>query len=166
MSQHNKISIELSPHGVKMSIDALNRYKARCHRKIDELMEELAKIGLREATIRFQLGAFNGNEMPNRLEIEKIENGFKIVAEGHDVYFIEFGTGDAAGEHPDEDKSSVPVYPGSWSERHAQEYSTTGEWIYRGYTYHETPAEMPIYHSAREIERNVRKIAREVFSRP
>ena len=138
-----KISFGLSPDAIKDAVDYLETYKKWVNQKIDELMVRLAAVGLSTARVYFQQGATEGNEAPETW-VEPIENGFKIFAKGHDVFFIEFGAGDAAGNHPDAEKAPVDTSPGSYSIKNTQE--------------------MPMYHSMREIERNVTKIAKEVFS--
>lgn len=157
-----KISVELSSFGANYARLELKNYVRQHQRKVDELMRRLEEIGLRDATVRFQHGVHDGNQMPD-VRVDRIENGFKIVAEGEDVCFIEFGAGDAAGSHPDKDKVSIETYPGSWSEEHAQQYSENGYWYYNGEQLTEIQAEMPLYCSMREMERNISKIAKEVF---
>ena len=59
--------------------------------------------------------------------VEKTDDGAKVVCEGEDVLFIEFGTGDmATSTH--EFEPDVTVAPGSWSAEHAQKYYENGYW--------------------------------------
>ena len=86
---------------------------------------------------------------------------------GHDVYFIEFGTGFNAGTAYGDGlpPTSVPVYPGSWSEEHAQAFSTHGYWYYQGEKLQGTEAEMPMYYADKAIRENERKVVKEVFGK-
>ena len=157
-----KISFGLSPNAIKDAVDYLETYKKWVNQKIDELMIRLAAVGLETARVYFQQGATDGNNAPDTW-VEPIENGFKIIANGKDVFFIEFGAGDAAGNHPDAAKAPVDTTPGSYSIKNTQEYYKYHSWHHDGKKYTEFQPQMPMYHAMREIERNVTKIAKEVF---
>lgn len=157
-----KISFGLSPDAIKDAVDYLETYKKWVNQKMDELMLRLAAIGLNTARVRFEMGAVEGNEAPDTW-VEPTETGFKIIAQGKDVYFIEFGAGDAAGNHPDRATAPVDTYPGSFSAKNTQEYVKYGSWHHQKKKYTEIQPQMPMYYAAREIERNVEKIAKEVF---
>jgi hypothetical protein len=157
-----KIVIELSPQGCKKALDELDEYKKSIRPKLDEICKRLAELGAAEAQRRFNKGAQeeNGGTV---VTVRRISNGYAIHAEGANVYFVEFGTGvatDAHGYTP-----LVDVYPGSWSEEHAKQYSTYGYWWYRNVKYDGTPAYMPMYYAGKVIRENERRIAREVFGR-
>jgi hypothetical protein len=77
------------------------------------------------------------------------------------VYFVEFGTGDAA--NPNGYAVSVPVYPGSYSEEHAEKYATYGFWWYGGEKLTETPAYMPMYYAGKRMREELPRIVKEVF---
>jgi hypothetical protein len=158
-----KISFGLSPDAIKDAVDYLETYKKWVNQKIDELMIRLAAVGLETARVYFQQGATEGNEAPETW-VEPIENGFKIIANGKDVFFIEFGAGDAAGNHPDATNAPVDTSPGSYSKINTGEYAKYQSWHHKGVKYTELQPQMPMYHAMREIERNVQKIAKEVFS--
>lgn len=158
-----KISFGLSPDAIKDAVDYLETYKKWVNQKIDELMIRLAAVGLETARVYFQQGATEGNEAPETW-VEPIENGFKIIANGKDVFFIEFGAGDAAGNHPDAANAPVDTSPGSYSKINTGEYAKYQSWHHKGVKYTELQPQMPMYHAMREIERNVQKIAKEVFS--
>lgn len=159
---NRKVVVELSPQSVKDAVKILETYKKWVDKKMDELMVRLAAVGLETARVRFEMGATEGNKAPETW-VEPIENGFKIIARGKDVFFIEFGAGDAAGNHPDAAKAPVDTSPGSYSAKNTMEYVKYGSWHHDGKKYTELPAYMPMYHAARDIERNITKIAKEVF---
>lgn len=156
------IVIEMSPSSIRKSVKMLEAYQRFVDKKIEELMVRLAAIGLSTARVYFQAGATDGNEAP-RTYVKPIESGFKIVAEGGDVYIIEFGAGDAAGKHPAAGNVSIDTSPGSLSRKNTGEYATYGSWHYQKQKYTEIQPQMPMYRAAREIERNIEKIAKEVF---
>ena len=157
-----KVVVELSPQSVKDAVKILETYKKWVDKKMDELMVRLAAVGLSTARVYFQQGAAEGNVAPETW-VEPIENGFKIIANGKDVFFIEFGAGNAAGNHPDAAKAPVDTSPGSYSAKNTMEYMKYGSWHHDGKKYTELQPQMPMYHAMREIERNVTKIAKEVF---
>lgn len=152
------ISIGMSPDSCSNAIDELKVYQKDADPKMDEICKRLAEIGEIEASARFSI-ADHGNGGV-QVTLEPMENGHKIVASGHDVYFIEFGTGDDVKPHGE---VSVPVYPGSWSEQHAKQYSTYGYWFYGGEKLAGTYAEMPMYHAGKAIRENMKRVVEEVL---
>lgn len=159
---HRKIVVEMSPKSIMDAVKMLKAYEIWVNKKIDELMVRLAAVGLETARVYFQQGATDGNEAPETW-VEQIENGFKIIANGKDVFFIEFGAGDAAGNHPDAANAPIDTSPGSYSKINTGEYAKYQSWHHKGVKYTELQPQMPMYNAMREIERNVQKIAKEVF---
>lgn len=158
-----KIVVELGVDGIKDAIKELEEYKKSVNQRVDLLLGRLAEIGLETATVKFQAGAVGDNVPPERIYIQMTETGYKIVAKGGDVYIIEFGAGDAAGNHPDAANAPVDTSPGSLSRRNYGEYATYGSWHHKKVKYTEIPAAMPMYWASREMERNIKKIAKEIF---
>lgn len=156
------ITLELSVESCRAAKKELEKYSKQLEPKLDEICQRLVDIGLQ--TAREHLVLANGNKDVQRLDKEQIDHGYKIVFEGEDVYFIEFGTGDAAIS--DNDFSvSVPIYPGSWSDEHEEKYSTYGFWWYGGEKLTETPAYMPMYYASRRMRDELPRIAKEVFGK-
>ena len=121
------IAIELSVDSCNKAIKELQEYQKRIRPKLDEVCRRVAEVGRDEALsiingIRLQ----DGNAV-ERVDVVKIDNGYKLVMEGEDVYFIEFGTGDGVSAHYD---VSVPVAWGSWSAEHSQMLWNKGFWYY------------------------------------
>lgn len=155
-----QITLELSSRSCDKALKQLERYEKRVRPKMDEVCKRLAMLGRDEAQRFFDM-AENGNT-GTIVTIQKIENGWSIVASGEKVYFVEFGTGDAVtNEHGF--SVSVPVYPGSFSEENGQQYSVYGYWFYGGELLTETPIYAPMYHADRKIRENVQQVFREVF---
>ena len=141
--------------GVEHALATVRRFvplQDRCA----ELARRLCEIG--EPIIR----QVHGHHA--RVWTEPIENGYKIVAEGEDVLFIEFGAGRAAGsENALYDAVPPEARPGSWSETHAQMYSRYGFWVFAGRIYHEVQPTPAFYYAYEYMVQNLPMIAREVF---
>ena len=105
----------------------------------------------------------NGNTDATISDPIPTENGYKIVMSGSDVYFVEFGTGNDVNAYSP--NVTVLVAPGSWSETHAQRYTTYGFWYYNTVRYEGTPAYMPMYYAGRKMREEAHRIVKEVFSR-
>ena len=92
--------------------------------------------------------------------VAKIDNGYKLVMSGEDVYFIEFGTGSNVEPHY---QTSVPVFAGSWSMEHSQKYAKQGWWWYGGEPLVGTIAYMPMYYAEKKMREEIPRIVKEVF---
>ncbi len=154
------ISIELSVDSCHKALKELADYYKNIRPKLDEVCKRLAEIGRDEAvaivnSIRMQ----EGNAV-ERVDVVKIDNGYKLVMEGEDVYFIEFGTGDGVSAHYD---TSVPVAWGSWSAEHSQMLFNKGFWYYDHVRYTGTQAYMPMYYAEKAMREALPKVVKEVF---
>lgn len=126
-------------------------------RKVKEVAERLCQIG--EPIIRQVHG-----HHADRIETVPTRNGYKIVAEGQDILFIEFGAGDAAGsENALYDAVPWEAQPGTWSMNHAQMYSRYGFWVFGGQIYREVQPTPAFYYAYEYMAQNLPRIAREVF---
>lgn len=154
------IAIELSVDSCNKAIEELKKYQKEIKPKLDEVCRRVAEVGRDEALsiingIRLQ----DGNAV-ERVDVVKIDNGYKLVMEGEDVYFIEFGTGDGVSAHYD---VSVPVAWGSWSAEHSQMLWNKGFWYYDNVRYTGTTAYMPMYYAERKMREEAPRIVKEVF---
>ena len=124
-------------------------------RKVKEVAERLCAIG--EPIIhQVHKGA--------KVETVPTKQGYKIVAEGEDVLFIEFGAGDAAGsENSNYDAVPWEAQPGTWSMNHAQMYSRYGFWVFGGHIFREVQPTPAFYYAYEYMVQNLPMIAREVF---
>lgn len=161
------IKIELSTESCKQAVEDLKRYQKEIRPKMEEVCRKLAEIGKETAQRIFNEAAANVAEGNGGVQVTTvpIENGYKIVASGEDVYFIEFGTGNSAGMFYGDGLpvTSVPVYPGSYSETHAGIYAEKHYWFYRGQIMSSTDTYMPMYYAGKAIRENERRVIREVF---
>lgn len=140
--------------------DALERVQKLLDVKarVAEVAKRLCEVG--EPIIR----ATHGNHA--RVWTEPTENGYKISAEGEDVLFIEFGTGDRAGVlSPWYDQVPTEARPGSWSETHAQQYSINGYWYFGGKRYEFTEPHPAFYDAYQAMVEALPQIAQEVFGK-
>lgn len=156
------IIIELSPESCDRALEELKAYQSELLPKMDEVCRRLAEIGIMEA--QMHISQANGNT-DVRIESTpiKIPNGYKVVMNGKDAYFVEFGTGDDVNAYTP--NVTVLVAPGSWSETHARRYMDYGFWYYAGVRYEGTPAYMPMYYAGKAIRDNTKRIMREVFGK-
>ena len=156
------ITLELSVDSCNKALKELQKYEKEIKPKLDEVCKRLAEIGRDEVisivnSVRQQDGNF-----VERVDAVPIENGYKIVMEGEDVYFIEFGTGDGVSPHYD---TSVPVAWGTWSAEHEQMLWNKGFWYYHHVRYEGTPAYMPMYYAEKKMRESVKQVMREVFGK-
>ena len=149
--------MKISVSGIQKVQKMLERYK-NIDQKALELAKKLCVVG--EPIIRATHGGHAS------VAIEPIQNGYAIRADGKDVLFVEFGTGDASGSMAAlYDQVPVSIYPGSWSEAHAKMYSTYGYWIFGGKKYTETPPHPAFYDAYRAMILALPAKASEVFKK-
>lgn len=155
-----KIVYELSRESVQSALKVLKEYNRSIDKRYDEVCRRLAEIGAEEARRRFSGGQFGNDDF--NVSVVPVNNGYKIVASGTDVYFIEFGTGDGVSAHYD---TAVPVAWGTWSAEHDQILWDKGFWYYEGEKLTGTKAEMPMYYAGRAIRENEKRIVKEIFGK-
>lgn len=77
------------------AIAEIERYQKDLNKKVHTLMEKLAEVGIKEATVRFTNVIYDGtndvtvNQSPNWISDTKLV----VSATGRSITFIEFGTG-------------------------------------------------------------------------
>jgi len=168
------INMTLDPASIDKAIRELRSYQRWVRRKGNELAERLAEMGAVNVSIEYARAIYTG-EKQVYVTVEKIaDNKFAIVASGHTVLFLEFGAGVTYGEgHPL--AAEMGYGPGTWPDKHYS-YNSNGQLVEnwendRGWylpitgehTYGNPPS-MAMYMTARELEREVERIAKEVFS--
>lgn len=162
-----KLRLRLSASGIDAAIRELSAYQKWVEEKSRQLTERLAMIGAHEASVRFA-GAIYDGENDASVTVEPTAHGYRIVASGQSVAFIEFGTG--VYHNGNEPYPSPPSRPDGVSPigEYGQGKGKRQGWVYndggearftRG-----NPAAMPLYYASREMERQVAQIAQEVFS--
>ncbi|MBQ2768093.1 MAG: hypothetical protein IJF49_08480 [Clostridia bacterium] len=162
---------------VLRNLDRLSR--SRIEARIGAFIARLAEVGEQEARMRFAAAAYDGtNDV--KVHAEPTADGYRVVAEGQAVAFIEFGSGilqppypaDAAVSHPrgvyGQGKGSNLngwVYVGEQGSSGVQMYDRHGspkEGVYR--TKGNPPA-AAMYHAVRAMRDAAPEIAREVFGK-
>lgn len=161
------ITVQLNSRSIGDAIKEVRAYKAWVERKTRELTAKLVELGAQEAKVRFSGAQYDGNNDAS-VSVEPIPGGYKIVATGGSVFFIEFGAGvfyNGSEPYPEPRPPGVVgigEYGKGFGKRKAWGfYDERGELVIT----HGTPAAMPMLHAGRTMRQNVEKIAREVFAR-
>lgn len=155
----------LDPKSIDNALKQIQQYQRTFEQKVEELCRQLAEIGCTVAGARFSSAQYDGNNDVT-VRIEKSETGYRLIAEGSSVAFIEFGTG--IKMNPGGNAS----YPGDRPEgivgigEYGKGHGATGHrWYYESgkYTYGNPPA-MGMYRAEQEILKDVINIARSIFN--
>lgn len=153
--------MQIEVKGVDRILKQLERFD-NMETKLADIAQRLVAVG--EPIIR----AVHGNH--NAVWSEPTAEGYRIVAEGESVLFIEFGTGNATGMGSSGKYDDIPVvvYPGSWSEAHQGEYWRTGGypngyWHFGGKVIRETPPHPAFYDAYKAMVEALPQIVEEVF---
>lgn len=159
------IHFSLNKADIDRAIGEIEQYKREFLAKEKQLLEGLAMIGLKEASVRFTTAMYDGtNDVEVRLDT--IDKGYAIVADGQAVAFIEFGAGvyhNTSEPYPNPRPSGVVgigEYGKGKGKQQAWGYKDDNDElvITRG-----NPAAMPMWYASEEIKSSVLKVVREVF---
>lgn len=166
-----KISISLSQKSIQNAINEVRKYQRELIDKNEVFVRRLAELGI--PIIDQNIADAEGDSDKNHNTYIKI-NSFgsyseaKLVVEGSDLLFIEFGSGvhynGSAGTSPHPKGEEFGYTIGSYGKGQGSKdfwfyYADTGEAVMS----HGTESTMPVYRASQEIIRNIRRIAREVF---
>jgi hypothetical protein len=165
MSVPKIIQMTLSTSSIKDAITELKSFRSSLDKKKDKLLEELANIGVKEASVRFTTAMYDGVN-DSHVTLKPINNGYAIVAEGHAVAFIEFGAGvyhNPGEPYPDPRPDGI-VGIGEYGKGHGKRQA----WGFRNDAgeltiTHGNPAAMPMWYASEEMRSKIAKIAKEVF---
>lgn len=160
------IQVRLSTKSINTAVKELRTYKSWVSRKTRELSRRLAEIGAAEAIVRFAGAQYDGTN-DSTVSVDPIANGFKIVASGGSVFFIEFGAGvyyNGSEPYPEPRPDGI-VGIGEYGQGKGQRkawgfYDAAGELVVT----HGTPAAMPMYQASKKMREQILAMAREVFS--
>lgn len=161
-----KIVVPLSVSGIQKIQDELKEYQRWQKDKAKELAERLAMLGASAASIRFSRAIYTG-EKDAVVTVEAVPNGYKVKADGESVLFIEFGTGITYGfGHPEAQEFGMG--PGTYPDGKGHWNDPNGWYLPKsaggGHTYGNPPA-MPMYEARKQIEQELPRIVKEVFTR-
>ena len=159
------ISMSLSSKSIQEGIKELKAYRKSLDTKMDKLLEELAYIGVKEASIRFTTAMYDGVN-DSSVTLEPIKNGYCIKAEGRAVAFIEFGAGvyhNPGEPYPNPRPAGIVgigEYGKGYGKRQAWGFrNDDGELVIT----HGTPAAMPMWYASEEMRSAIKAKFLEVF---
>ena len=159
------INISLSTKSIGKGLKELKAYRDSLERKEKQLIEELANIGVREASVRFTTAIYDGVN-DSEVTLETINNGYQIVAAGNAVAFIEFGAGvyhNPSEPYPNPRPDGIVgigEYGKGYGKRQAWGFrDDSGELVVT----HGNPAAMPMWYASEEMRNSIQTIARRVF---
>ena len=175
------IRFSLNPKDIDRAIKEVEKYKREFLKKEKQLLEALAEIGLKEASIRFTTAMYDGtNDV--QVSLDTTNNGYVIKAEGEAVAFIEFGAGvyhNTSEPYPNPRPDGIVGIGEYGKGKGSRRHPITGEpmpWVYKGepgangrvlgngaVMTRGNPAAMPMWYASEEIKSSVLKIVREVF---
>lgn len=165
MSVPKVIKMSLSTSSIRDAISELKVFKTSLDVKKNKLLERLGEIGVKEASVRFTTAMYDGVN-DSHVTLQPVNNGYAIVAEGHAVAFIEFGSGvyhNTGEPYPDPRPEGI-VGIGEYGKG----YGKRQTWVYRDeagekvFT-HGNPAAMPMWYASEEMRSKIEKISKEVF---
>lgn len=120
-----KITIDpLDPVSVRKALAALEKYERDVEKAADVYTKELASIGREAAYWAYSPAGV-------QLDVERIENGHKIVAKHDQIMFLEFGAGVPTQDHELSKPLGIPIAPGSWSDSE-EGAGTYQDWVKSG----------------------------------
>ena len=168
-----RIKVELSQAGIQKAIREVKEYKQSLIDKNELFVQRLAEIGI--PVIDERIAAAQGDSDKNHNTYIKVNSfgGYSravLTVEGIGLLFIEFGAGihynGSAGSSPHPKGQEFGYTIGSYGKGlgkndHWYYTAETGESVMS----HGTEATMPVYSASVEIQRRIREIAKEVFSK-
>ena len=159
------IKMGLSSKSIGQAIRELKSFRDSLEAKTKVFLEELAHIGVKEASVRFTTAMYDGVN-DSSVTLKPIEGGFCIVAEGKAVAFIEFGAGvyhNPGEPYPNPRPDGIVgigEYGKGYGKRQAWGFrNEDGELVIT----HGTPAAMPMWYASEEMRNAITKKFKEVF---
>lgn len=159
------IRMGLSASSIGKAIAEVKAYRNSLDTKLDELLEKLAYIGVKEASVRFTNAIYDGVN-DSSVTLESIKDGYCIKAEGRAVAFIEFGAGvyhNPGEPYPNPRPAGIVgigEYGKGYGKRQAWGFrDESGELVIT----HGTPAAMPMWYASEEMRNAILKTFKEVF---
>ena len=169
------ITIELSPSGCDKALKKIERYQKFFQRKLDVICRRVAKFGLVRAQKNFNAALYDGVKDVT-VEVDKIENGYAVRANGTTVLFLEFGAGvHYPNDHPK--AGEMGIAHGTYG----RGLGNNDYWFYTGQPgnaggelahghknttiTHGNPANMPMYNASKDMRGEIQRIAQEVLGK-
>ena len=159
------ITMSLSSRSIQSAIKEVQSFRDSLDARLDELLEKLANIGVKEASVRFTTAMYDGVN-DSSVTLETIKNGYCIKAEGRAVAFIEFGAGvyhNPGEPYPNPRPAGIVgigEYGKGYGKRQAWGFKDeSGELVIT----HGNPAAMPMWYASEEMRNAILKTFKEVF---
>lgn len=159
------ITMGLSSKSIGQAIRELKSFRDSLEVKTKVFLEELAHIGVKEASVRFTTAIYDGVN-DSSVTLKPIDGGYCIVAEGKAVAFIEFGAGvyhNPGEPYPNPRPDGIVgigEYGKGYGKRQAWGFrNEDGELVIT----HGTPAAMPMWYASEEMRNAIAKKFKEVF---
>lgn len=157
--------MSLSSNSIQNAIAELKAYRDSLDAKTDTLLEKLAYIGVKEASVRFTTAMYDGVN-DSSVTLEPITGGYCIEAEGKAVAFIEFGAGvyHNPGEPYPNPRPAGIVGIGQYGKGHGKRQAwgfkdESGDLVIT----HGNPAAMPMWYASEEMRNAILETFKEVF---
>lgn len=150
-----KIDMSLSRDSVTNAIRKLKDYKQNMEMDLEHVVEILTNDGADVA--RSAYAEWDVTTVANTSGMTG-----KISVDGDMPLIAEFGAGNATLTGGFEN-TPAEARPGSYSEEHAQQYSTMGYWFFGGTQYYEVPPHSGLLKAKQHIVENSTDVVREVL---
>lgn len=155
--------IKLTQTDIQKVIKYCEDMSKRFSRKTDEICKRIAEEGADIARIAY------GSPVNVTVERNEDGNGYKIVASGRAVAFLEFGAGYGVdptnGLAKEATAKGLPVYEGSWSEQDKQQFVRWKFWIFGGQIMNTVPARNALWEADKVMCAEAARIAMEVINK-
>lgn len=157
--------MKLNSRSIGAAIKELKSYRDSIDSKMGKLLERLANIGVKEASVRFTTAIYDGVN-DSHVTLETIQDGYCIKAEGRAVAFIEFGAGvyhNPGEPYPNPRPDGIVgigEYGKGYGKRQAWGFrDESGELVIT----HGTPAAMPLWYASEKMRNAILTTFKEVF---
>lgn len=157
------IRVSLDVIDIDHAISKINDYRKEIERNVNEVCRRLAQYGVTVAQASYDGVVYLGNKDVS-VTMEPIQNGYAVKADGQTALILEFGAGVTYGYgHPQANQFGFG--PGTYpNQKHAMD--PKGWYLPKsaggGHTYGNAPS-MAMYNTAKDLEREVKRVVQEVF---
>jgi hypothetical protein len=162
--------VRISVENLDKVISHLKDYKKDLRVKVKLFLERLSVLGAYRARVEFTIAMYAGKNDVT-ISVTSTRKGYKVVAKGQAVLFIEFGTGVINPEHPRSDEfgfSHGTYGKGKGANEkgwvYVGEQGNAGQPIREGvYRTYGNPPAKAMYYAAKDMKAQIYTIAKEVF---
>lgn len=159
------ISMTLAPDSIDKAIKELQDYSKDLKEKAHAISERLASIGATNVSVTYAQAFYDGIRDVD-ISVEETDKGYKILASGETVLFLEFGAGVKYGSgHPL--NGEFGMGPGTYNPTSENWKSPYGWWFGGKYGAEHTygnPPSMAMYNTGKDLKKEILRVAQEVFS--